>query len=30
MEVVNHYDQTLLLGMVDQDKVDLAEYLKSF
>ncbi len=28
--VVNHYDQTLSLGMVDQDKVDLTEYLKSF
>ena len=30
MSVINHYDQTLSLGMVDQDKVDLAEYLKSF
>jgi mono/diheme cytochrome c family protein len=30
MGVINHYDDTLSLGMVDQDKVDLAEYLKSF
>jgi len=30
MSVVNHYDETLNMGMVDQEKVDLAEYLKSF
>ena len=30
MDVVDHYDQTLSLGMVNQDKLDLAEYLKSF
>jgi mono/diheme cytochrome c family protein len=30
MSVINHYDQTLNMGMVDQEKVDLAEYLKSF
>jgi cytochrome c peroxidase len=27
--VVNHYDVVLMLGLTDQQKVDLVEYLKT-
>jgi cytochrome c peroxidase len=29
LDVVNHYDRCFSLGLSDQDKIDLVEYLKS-
>jgi cytochrome c peroxidase len=29
LDVVNHYNTLLSLGLTDQEKVDLVEYLKS-
>jgi cytochrome c peroxidase len=29
LDVVNHYNQVLTLGLTDQEKADLVEYLKS-
>lgn len=29
MAVVNHYDQTFGLGLTDQQKIDLVEFLKT-